>query len=211
MQQSGPTTIAEDSCSIKNHPQDGRIGSEVAPAVPRDPESLSVNSEAPSVVDEKNIERRGGGGGAGAVFDDDDTAPREEEPPHRTKSKQLGMTGLDDKDDFPEGGFKAWSVVVGAFCGSFSVFALINSTGVLLQYLQTNQLKDYTSAEISWIFGVELFLTFFCGAPVGPIFDAYGPRVMVFIGSVLLVSSLLLLGLCTGKSSTLNFPLTSHH
>ncbi|KIN00264.1 hypothetical protein OIDMADRAFT_104220 [Oidiodendron maius Zn] len=107
------------------------------------------------------------------------------------------MTSLDYKDDFPEGGLRAWSVVIGGFCGSFSVFALINSTGVLLEYLQANQLKDYTTSQIGWIFGLELFLTFFCGAPVGPIFDAYGPRVMIFIGSILLCASLLLLGLCT--------------
>jgi MFS family permease len=44
-------------------------------------------------------------------------------------------------------------------------------------------------------------LTFFCGAPVGPIFDSYGPRALVFFGSVLLVASMFLLGLCTRKPS----------
>lgn len=28
-------------------------------------------------------------------------------------------TANEEKDDFPEGGLKAWSVVLGAFCGSF--------------------------------------------------------------------------------------------
>lgn len=103
----------------------------------------------------------------------------------------------DDKDDFPEGGLRAWLVVLGAFCASFSVFGIINSTAVLLDYFSANQLKDYSPDAIGWIFGFSLFLTFFCGAPIGPIFDAYGPRALVFSGSILLVLSMFLLGECT--------------
>lgn len=177
--------IAEDSCFIKHHLQDGDGGPENAPAAPRDVEKASVNIEILKTVDEKNQDRDPAG------------EMKVSKTPQETEYKQLGMTSLDYKDDFPEGGLRAWSVVIGGFCGSFSVFALINSTGVLLEYLQANQLKDYTTSQIGWIFGLELFLTFFCGAPVGPIFDAYGPRVMIFIGSILLCASLLLLGLCT--------------
>ena len=110
----------------------------------------------------------------------------------------------DEKDDFPEGG-RGWLVCFGAFCGSFSVFGIINSTGTLLDYFSTHQLKDYTSSQIGWIFGLSLFLTFFCGAPIGPLFDAYGPRALIFCGSVLLVASMLLLGFCTRKCSCLTF------
>ncbi|KAG4027694.1 hypothetical protein MFRU_028g01160 [Monilinia fructicola] len=103
----------------------------------------------------------------------------------------------DENDDFPEGGLKGWSVVVGSFCGSFSVFGILNSSGILLEYFSTHQLKDYDTSQIGWIFGLSLFLTFFCGAPIGPIFDAYGPRLLIFSGSILLVLSMMLLGLCT--------------
>ena len=80
-----------------------------------------------------------------------------------TASDRFSLAALyDDKDDFPEGGFKAWSVVLGAFCGSFSVFGIINSTAVLMDYFTEHQLKGYTSSQIGWIFGLALFLTFFC-------------------------------------------------
>lgn len=68
----------------------------------------------------------------------------------------------DEKDDFPEGGLKAWSVVLGAFCGSFSVFGIINSTAVLMDHFKEHQLKEYNEAQLGWIFGLALFLTFFC-------------------------------------------------
>lgn len=68
----------------------------------------------------------------------------------------------DDKDDFPEGGWKSWSVVLGAWCGCFSVFGLINSTAVLLDYFKEHQLRDYNESQLGWIFGLALFLTFFC-------------------------------------------------
>lgn len=105
--------------------------------------------------------------------------------------------GEDEKGDFPEGGLKAWSVVVGSFCGSFSVFGILNSSGILLEYFSTHQLKDCDSSQIGWIFSLSLFLTFFCGAPIGPIFDTYGPRILMFSGSILLILSMMLLGLCT--------------
>ncbi|KAM3074590.1 hypothetical protein ACMFMG_008020 [Clarireedia jacksonii] len=112
-------------------------------------------------------------------------------------SDNTSVSDQEKNDEFPEGGLKAWSVVLGSFCGSFSVFGIINSTAVLVEYLSTHQLKDYSPSQIGWIFGLSLFLTFFCGAPIGPIFDAYGPRVLIFSGSILLILSMMLLGLCT--------------
>lgn len=128
--------------------------------------------------------------------------PVAETPSTSTTPNEKGQSGncsLAEKDDFPEGGLKAWSVVVGAFCGGFAVFGIINSTAVLLDYFQQHQLKDKTPSQIGWIFGLGLFATFFLGAPVGPIFDAYGPRALILAGSVLLVLSMFLLGECTRK------------
>ncbi|KAH8594383.1 major facilitator superfamily domain-containing protein [Bisporella sp. PMI_857] len=123
--------------------------------------------------------------------------PRRSESDSESSSFAEENESDEDKDNFPEGGLKAWSVVVGAFCGSFSVFGIINSTACLLDYFQANQLKDYSPSQIGWIFGLALFLTFFCGAPIGPIFDSYGPRALIFAGSCLLVLSMFLLGECT--------------
>lgn len=177
------TYSAEDSCFIKyqleNH---GSLNVES-----HDVEKTAVNSwDRPST---------------GHPIAQTNKTPSLNEKPHREngdpQSDELDLVSDEDKDSFPEGGLKGWSVVAGAFCGSFSIFGIINSTAVLLDYFSTHQLKDYNSSQIGWIFGLALFLTFFCGAPIGPIFDSYGPRALIFAGSILLIASMFLLGLCT--------------
>ncbi|KAL1890838.1 hypothetical protein Sste5346_007979 [Sporothrix stenoceras] len=97
---------------------------------------------------------------------------------------------------FPEGGLQAWLVVVGSFCAMVSVFGLINTAAVFESWFSTHQLADYTASEIGWVFSLYLFFVFFIGIQVGPIFDRYGPRYLVALGSVLSVASVMLLGLC---------------
>ncbi|KAJ5551578.1 hypothetical protein N7535_000477 [Penicillium sp. DV-2018c] len=98
---------------------------------------------------------------------------------------------------YPEGGLEAWLVVLGSFLGLFGSLGLVNTIGTFQAYLQTHQLKEYSSGTIGWIFGMYPFLTFFCGVQIGPIFDARGPRLLVFIGSVFEMAMIILVGFCT--------------
>jgi len=102
-----------------------------------------------------------------------------------------------EDEAYPEGGARAWSVVFGSFCAGMIVFGVINSTAVFQQYLSMHQLSEYSPGQVGWIFSIALFLTFFCGVQVGPIFDAKGPRVLILCGSILYVLSMMLLGECT--------------
>ncbi|MCJ1397716.1 hypothetical protein MMC11_000912 [Xylographa trunciseda] len=99
--------------------------------------------------------------------------------------------------DFPEGGARAWSVVFGSTCALTAVFGVINTTAVFQQFLSSHQLSGYDASTIGWIFSFGLFLTFFGGVQVGPVFDARGPRVLMLVGSILLFLSMMLLGECT--------------
>jgi diphthamide biosynthesis protein 2 len=101
--------------------------------------------------------------------------------------------------DFPEGGVKGWLVVLGSFCAMLSLFGLINSAAVFESYFSTNQLVENTPSEIGWIFSLYLFIVFFVGIQVGPIFDRFGARALVAVGSLLIVLSLLLLSWCDRK------------
>lgn len=106
--------------------------------------------------------------------------------------------------DFPEGGTQGWLVVLGSFCAMLSLFGLINSAAVFESYFSTHQLVDKTSSEIGWIFSLYLFIVFFVGIQVGPIFDRFGARALVATGSVLIFLSLLLLSWCEGMLTRRN-------
>lgn len=102
-------------------------------------------------------------------------------------------------DTYPEGGLRAWLVTFGSFCGMGAVFGLINSAGVFEAYFAGHQLVEYSRSQIGWIFSLYLFLVFFVGIQVGPIFDHYGSRALVAVASVLIVGSLMLLSISDGK------------
>jgi MFS family permease len=71
--------------------------------------------------------------------------------------------------------------------------------GIFHQYFHEHQLSNYDESTIGWIFGVYVFLAFFCGIQIGPYFDAHGPKLLMLAGSILMSASMLLLGLCTRK------------
>ena len=104
----------------------------------------------------------------------------------------------DDDEDFPEGGLRAWLVVFGSFCSMFMVFGIVNSTGAFQDYFSSNQLRDYSSGQIGWIFSLNLFLVFLCGIYSGRIFDVHGPKILLAVGSLASVMSMMLLSFCTG-------------
>ena len=110
----------------------------------------------------------------------------------------------DDDEDFPEGGLRAWLVVFGSFCALFMVFGIVNSTGAFQDYFSANQLRDYSSGQIGWIFSLNLFLVFFCGIYTGRTFDVHGPKVLLAVGSVAVVLSMMLLSFCTGTQAPHN-------
>lgn len=100
---------------------------------------------------------------------------------------------------YPEGGREAWGVVFGSFCLFMSVFGIINTSAVFQSYYLENQLKEYSPSEVGWIFSTYLFMVYFVGLGVGPVFDRHGARGLVFVGSVFMVASPFILGSCTGK------------
>ena len=98
---------------------------------------------------------------------------------------------------YPEGGLQAYLCVFGSFCGLMSALGLMNTIGSYQAYTSTHQLKHQSVGDIGWIFGMYAFLSFFCGIQIGPVFDAKGPRWLVLSGSILLMTTYLLIGICT--------------
>lgn len=99
--------------------------------------------------------------------------------------------GQEDSD----GGFWAWSTVIGTWLIQFTGFGYANAFGVYQDYYVTNYLSDYGSSAISWIGSVQIFIQLTIGILSGRLFDkGYFYSVMIF-GSVLYVFSLFMLSL----------------
>ncbi|OAA71809.1 Major facilitator superfamily domain, general substrate transporter [Akanthomyces lecanii RCEF 1005] len=102
-----------------------------------------------------------------------------------------------DGGGYPDGGFHAWSVVLGAWCAMFPSMGLLNTLAVLEAYLGTHQLREVPRTQSAWIFSCYAFFLYFCGAQVGPVFDAYNVRIVTVTGSVGMVAALVLLSFST--------------
>ena len=103
---------------------------------------------------------------------------------------------LADDDGYPEGGLQAWSVVGGAFLTLFPSFGFMVSIGTLQQYWHTHQLAAYTIRDVGWIPSVFVYLALGLGGWVGPIYDRYGPTLLLRVGGVFYVGMMFVLAEC---------------
>ena len=106
---------------------------------------------------------------------------------------------------YPEGGLRAWLVVYGAFSGMTASFGLMNSVGTFQAYLSTHQLSGQAPATIGWVFSIYTFLSFFLGIQIGPLFDAKGPRVLVFTGTLCMLGGTIGIAESTSKKPFITF------
>ncbi|KAL2423251.1 Aspyridones efflux protein apdF [Exophiala dermatitidis] len=98
---------------------------------------------------------------------------------------------------YPEGGARAWLVVLGCFCVMFFTFGYLNAFGVYETYYQKELLHEYTPSAISWIGSLQVFLQFAAGIIAGPITDLWGPRVIIWPFSIIYVAAVMLTSVCT--------------
>ncbi|SGZ46462.1 CIC11C00000001140 [Sungouiella intermedia] len=92
----------------------------------------------------------------------------------------------DSPDQFPDGGWKAISVVIGSHIGLIVNFGILNAVGAVQAYVSSHQLAGEKVSTVSWVFSIYMCLPFFLGAFVGPIFDSKGGTVLLILSTVLL-------------------------
>lgn len=88
--------------------------------------------------------------------------------------------------NFPDGGWKAYSVVLGSHIGLIINFGILNAIGAVQAYIASHQLAGENVSDISWVFSIYMCLPFLLGVFVGPIFDSQGSTVLLLISTVLL-------------------------
>ena len=157
------------------------------------------NSEVSLPASQKNAERQSK---EASDAEPEDVEKAEKPPPNPWM----------DPKSFPDGGAKAWLTVAGASACLFVSFGWVNCVGIFQEYYQSNQLKDYTASDISWIPALQstsslvavfisltmlVFFMLFGGTFVGRIFDDYGPRYLLLTGTFLHVFGLMMTSIST--------------
>lgn len=77
---------------------------------------------------------------------------------------------VNESELYPDGGMKAWLVVLGSWCAALPSFGLVNSTGVFADWIATHQLSQYSRSAVSWIFSVHIFFLLIGGIQVGKLY-----------------------------------------
>uniref|UniRef100_L2FSF2 MFS monocarboxylate n=1 Tax=Colletotrichum fructicola (strain Nara gc5) TaxID=1213859 RepID=L2FSF2_COLFN len=129
----------------------------------------------------------------GHVTQEREQHEKSQQPPSVTTDAVLAPS----EHNYPEGGLRAWSVVLGSWFASFSALGISNTIATLHAYVGTHQLAGYSEGTIGWIFSTYMFLVFFCGIYVGPLFDKYGPKWLILAGTIGVVAAQMLLSFST--------------
>ncbi|THV71416.1 MFS general substrate transporter [Aureobasidium pullulans] len=116
---------------------------------------------------------------------------------HRSCDSSDLEDGPSNPHDIPNGGFVAWLQVLGAFFLWFNTWGLVNAYGSFGTYYELGPLHGYPASTIAWIGSIQAYLMLFTGALTGPLFDAGHFRLLLIVGS-----SLIVLGMATTSVST---------
>lgn len=98
---------------------------------------------------------------------------------------------------YPEGGLRAYSVVLGSFIGLVATFGTLNSVGAIQTYVSTHQLAGIKTSTISWIFSIYIALSFANCMVVGPLFDVKGALLPMLVGTLMIFGGLMAVANCT--------------
>jgi hypothetical protein len=85
--------------------------------------------------------------------------------PLKDESQQVSNADVDD--GFPEGGWRAWSVVLGAWCAMIPSMGMLNTIGVLDAWIGENQLAALPKSQTAWVVSLYGFFLYIGGPCVG--------------------------------------------
>ncbi|KAM7222955.1 MFS general substrate transporter [Rhypophila decipiens] len=154
--------------------------------------SWDWDSEKTVTTADKNHTKKHTTGGNGNESDLTDFAAASSDPENVVPPPK---DNDDNNSQIPDGGRQAWLVVLGAWCVSFCSYGWINSIGTFQEYYQSGPLKEYSVSQISWIPSLQIFFMSFVGPVIGRIYDRYGLRWLMVVGSVMHVFGLMMASL----------------
>ncbi|KIW86737.1 uncharacterized protein Z519_12650 [Cladophialophora bantiana CBS 173.52] len=92
----------------------------------------------------------------------------------------------------PDGGWEAWIVVFGSFFAFMCSFGWLQCIGIFQDYYQNDLLRGMSPSSIAWISSVQSFVLYIMGVVSGKLYDSYGPRWPLLVGSFLTVLGMMM-------------------
>ncbi|KAK7039111.1 hypothetical protein VNI00_010296 [Paramarasmius palmivorus] len=99
------------------------------------------------------------------------TVHREYHGEKELDEKDVEQPKSSDVDDYPDGGARAWLIVLGTSLAGFGTFGFVNSWGVFQSYYEETLLKGTSPSTIAWIGSIQYSLIFLPGLITGRLFD----------------------------------------
>ncbi|KXN87184.1 Riboflavin transporter MCH5 [Leucoagaricus sp. SymC.cos] len=127
-------------------------------------------------------------------YKDVEKAPRSSDV-DETYSDKVASSTTSDTSTIPDGGIRAWSVVLGAFLTQFCTSGYICSFGVFQDYYTRVYLTAYSASAISWIGSIDTFLILAMGLIGGRLYDRGYVMSLLYGGAFLIALSLFILSL----------------
>ncbi|KAG9016921.1 hypothetical protein FRB93_009451 [Tulasnella sp. JGI-2019a] len=106
-----------------------------------------------------------------------------------------GGSSSDVNGPAPDGGFAAWLVIFGCFCGGFATLGFANAFGIFQSYYE-GVIPGATQSTIAWIGSLQYCLIFLPGLAAGHMADKGFFKLPLFCASVVLVVSTFLVAEC---------------
>ncbi|KAI5960185.1 uncharacterized protein KGF55_004908 [Candida pseudojiufengensis] len=113
-----------------------------------------------------------------------------------TRDNDLMYTSEKNSNQFPEGGKEANLVLIGSFMGLIADFGIPNTLGAIESYIESNQLKNINKQDIGWVFALYLGIMYLFNVIFGQIFDMYGAKIPLCVGTFLICIGLFLTAEC---------------
>ncbi|KAJ3496182.1 hypothetical protein NLG97_g2845 [Lecanicillium saksenae] len=115
------------------------------------------------------------------------------EPLSPISDDEVTLSGNDSSDPehteepAPDGGRRAWLVVLGGFLNFTASFGIVNAFGTFESAYQTK--LGMSTSLVSWIGSIQMFVLFLGGIVVGPAYDRWGARLLMLLGTFLCLLS----------------------
>jgi hypothetical protein len=87
--------------------------------------------------------------------------------PKLLNNEPQGSPNTDLDKSFPEGGWRAWSVVLGAWCAMIPSMGMLNTIGVLEAWIGENQLAELPKSQTAWVVSLYAFFLYIGGSCAG--------------------------------------------